>query len=60
MGNVTTYTVGGSIRNRSANMRGRNAAREWFAYDETETPKHETRNTKTRNAETGPVSGFAR
>lgn len=59
MGNVLTYTVGGSIRNRTANMRGRNAAQDWRNYDEAETRNAETRNAETRK-ETGPDSYTAR
>ncbi len=29
---VTVYTVGGSIRNRTANVRGKNSAQDWKAY----------------------------
>ena len=38
MANVTTYTVGGSIANRSAQRRGKQAAQDWrYALDKTET-----------------------
>lgn len=50
MSGILTYTVGGNIRNRTANRRGR-AAAERFAYDETETLETETGRNRTAETE---------